>query len=167
MTDFTIQRCRPGDSRYQATHDLAAALRQTSWLTADHAWHLESHLLIAVVSNRPVGFLRFVVQQIGPECDRPSITKYGEPLREAKVLAFGVAEDQRRRGVGTALQKEMIRLATTLGCYQVRSRSGGKNVANHALKLSLGFGVHPTTAEDAGVFFVLPLAKDPDANASS
>ena len=167
MTDFTIQRCRPGDEHYQETHDLAATLGQTAWLTADHAWHLESHLLIAVLADRPVGFLRVVVQQIGPECDRPSITKNGEPLREAKVLAFGVAEDQRRRSVGTALQKEMIRLATTLGCYQVRSRSGGKNLANHALKLSLGFGVHPTTAKDAGVFFVLPLAKDPDANASS
>ena len=165
MTDLTIQRCRPGDQHYQVIHDLAKALGQAEWLTFDADWQLDSRILIAVASGRPVGFLSFAIQEIGADCNRPGLTLHGEPLREAKVLAFGVAENQRRRGVGTALQNELIRLAKTLGCHQVRSRSGGDRLANHALKLSLGFGVHPTTASDAAVFFVLPLPKDPDAHA--
>ena len=165
MADFTIQPCQPGDSHYQAVGDLVESLGQTEYFTYDADWHLEMHILVAVAAGRPVGVLNFAVQEIGSDCNRPGMTQDGETLREAYVLAFGVAEDQRRHGVGTALQNELIRLATTLGCHQVRSRSAGNRLANHALKLSLGFGVHPTKANDDAVFFVLPLPKNPDASA--
>lgn len=165
MTDFTIQPCQPGDSHYEAVRDLVESLDQTEYFTYDADWHLDTHILIAVASGRAVGFLNFAIQEIGTDCNRPGMTLQGETLREAYVLAFGVAEDHRRHGVGSELQNELIRLATTLGCHQVRSRSAGNRLANHALKLSLGFGVHPTKANDAAVFFVLPLPKHPDANA--
>ena len=157
MTGIVIEYSRPGASHDQAAHDLAEALGQAEHFTFDAEWHLETHTLVAVASERLVGFLRFAVQEIGADCERAGLTSQGRPMREAYVLAFGVAEDQRRRGVGTALQSELIERATTLGCFQVRSRSAGDRVANHALKLSLGFGVHPTKATDGAVFFVLPL----------
>ena len=157
MTDIAIEDCRPGDSFDQAARNLADALGQAEYFAYDAEWHLEKRTLIAVASGRLVGFLRFAIQEIGADCDRPSLTLRGEPMREAYVLAFGVAEDHRRRGVGTALQNELIERATTLGCSQVRSRSAGERLANHALKVSLGFGVHPTKATDGAVFFVLPL----------
>ena len=165
MADFTIQRCQPGDEHYQAVCDLVEVLDQTEYFTYSADWHLETHILIAIASGRPVGILNFAVQEIGPDCNRPGMILQGETLREAYVLAFGVAEEHRRHGVGTALQNELIQLATTLGCYQVRSRSAGNRLANHALKLSLGFGVHPTKATDDAVFFVLPLPRGPNANA--
>ncbi len=157
MTDIAIEDCRPGDPYDQAAHDLAEALGQAEYFAYDAEWHLETHTLISVASGCLVGFLRFAVQEIGSDCDRPSLTLRGKPMREAYVLAFGVAEDHRRRGVGTALQNELIERATALGCFQVRSRSAGERLANHALKVSLGFGVHPTKATDGAVFFVLPL----------
>ena len=157
MTEIVIEYSRPGDSHDQAAHDLAEDLGQAEYFTFDAERHLETQTLIAVACGRLVGFLRFAIQEIGSDCDRASLTLHGRPMREAYVLAFGVAEVQRRRGVGTALQNELIQRAATLGCYQVRSRSSGDRLANHALKLSLGFGVHPTKATDAAVFFVLPL----------
>jgi hypothetical protein len=41
----------------------------------------------------------------------------------------------------------------------MRSYSGGDNVANHHLKLTMGFGIHPVVrGEDlGGVYFVMPL----------
>ena len=46
-----------------------------------------------------------------------------------------------------------------MGCYQIRSHSSGDNQANHYLKLSLGYGVHPIIRgeDQRGVYFVLPL----------
>jgi len=157
VTDIEIQRCSPGDEFEPAAGELADTVGQAEYFAYEAEWHLEKHTLVAVKSDRVVGFLRFAIQEIGPDADRPSLTVRGEPMREAYVLAFGVAEDYRRRGVGAALQKELIEHATTLGCHQVRSRGAGDRLANHALKLSLGFGVHPTRATDGAVFFVLPL----------
>jgi len=157
MTDIEIQRCLPGGEYEPAAGDLADAVGQAEYFAYEAAWHLEKHTLVAVTDSRLVGFLRFVVQQIGPDADRPSLTLRGESMREAYVLAFGVAEDCRRRGIGTALQHELIERAASLDCLQVRSRSAGDRAANHALKLSLGFSVHPTKDTDQGVFFVLRL----------
>ena len=157
MTNIAIKPCLLGDADDQAAQDLADALGQAEHFAYEADWHLEKHTLVAVESGRVVGFLRFVVQEIGPDCDRPSLTLRGEPMREAYVLAFGVAEDHRRRGVGTAAAERVDRASHDPRLLQVRSRSAGDRAANHALKLSLGFGVHPTKDTDQGVFFVLRL----------
>ena len=119
-------------------------------------------MLVATRRKKVVGFLRLVVQEIGADEDRPSVTFDGEPLTEAKILAFGVAPACRRQGVGRALQLAAIEHATRLGCYQVRSHSSGSNAANHRLKLSLGFGVHPIVRgqDTTGAYFILPLRRD-------
>jgi len=136
-----------------------ADLGQADWVAANAPWHRSAHLLVALDGGVVAGFLRFVVQEIGPELGRPPVMLGDRPLIEAKVLAFGVLPAFRGRGLGRALQEAVIARALQLGCHQVRSHSGGANAENHQLKLSLGFGVHPILrGEDTtGAYFILPL----------
>ena len=138
---------------------LVAQLEQTDWFTFTAEWHLSSHVLVDQRGSELAGFLRFVVQPVGPDMDCPPIVWKGENLREAKVIAFGVLPSQRRQGIGRALQDALQQRARELGCYQIRSHSGGDNLENHQLKLSLGYGVHPIIrgGDKRGVYFILPL----------
>jgi GNAT superfamily N-acetyltransferase len=132
---------------------------QHDWVTFTADWHHSSHLLVAVRGQEILGFLRFVVQEIGPDSDCPPVQFNGENLLEAKVLAFAVKHPYRRRGIGRALQEHLIEVARALGLFQIRSHSGGDNIANHQLKLALGYGVHPIirNGDNKGAYFILPL----------
>lgn len=132
---------------------------QYDWFTFNADWHQSSHLLVAHQEQNVLGFLRFVVQEIGPDSDCPPIQFDGENLREAKVLAFAVRETYRRLGIGRALQEHLIEFAKASGVFQIRSHSSGDNVANHQLKLALGYGVHPIIRDRdrKGAYFILPL----------
>lgn len=79
------------------------------------------------------------------------------------MLAFGVIDEAQGAGVGRQLQRAAIGWAKELRCYEVRSHSGGANVANHALKLKMGFGVDPLVRDDdvEGVYFIMPLSDRP------
>jgi GNAT superfamily N-acetyltransferase len=90
-----------------------------------------------------VGFLRFVIQPIVLQHDHEPFFFDGDMLIEAKILAFGVASAQRRKGIGRALQNDALQRAKRFGCNQVRSHSGGDNSANHLLKLDMGFCIQP------------------------
>ncbi|MFJ9566976.1 GNAT family N-acetyltransferase [Streptomyces fuscichromogenes] len=139
---------------------LIDALGQTDWVRFSAGFHLSSHLFAAVSQDgRPIGFCRYVVQPIGPDTGCPPVTLDGQVATEAKILAFGVHEGWRRRGVGTALQRAVIDAAAANGCHQVRSHSAGENAGNHRLKLRLGFAVHPIVRDDdhKGCYFLLPL----------
>jgi GNAT superfamily N-acetyltransferase len=103
-----------------------------------------------------VGFLRYLVQQIGADCGRPPIVRHGQPLREGYVEALGVAPLSRREGIGEALQQHAIDRCRMLGCYQIRSRSPVTSSENYALKLKMGYVVHPSHENDS-YYFVLRL----------
>ncbi|MCB0062270.1 MAG: GNAT family N-acetyltransferase [Caldilineaceae bacterium] len=135
------------------------ALNQTKWVTVRFDWHHSSHLLVATKGGRIVGFLRLVTQPIGSDEELPATLLRGEPLLEAKVMAFAVVESHRRQGIGWALQEAALRLARELGCYQLRSYSSGDKTANHQLKLAMGFALHRTVrGEDReGGYFIMPL----------
>lgn len=64
--------------------------RWSEWLNFTAEWHTSSHVLVALQHAEIVGFLRFVVQDIGPEAHCPPVQWNGETLTEAKVMAFGV-----------------------------------------------------------------------------
>ena len=134
-------------------------LGQTNWVTVQGDWHLSSVILVAHIDDQPVGFLRYVIQEIGVDEDLDVVRLENKPLQEAKVLAFGVVEPMRRQGIGTQLQQALIENSRQAGCYQVRSHSSLHNKSNHQLKLSMGFGVHPlpSTSEKGGFYFILPL----------
>src|SRR4029078_1285972 len=100
-----------------------------------------------------IGFLRFTVQVIGRDVDRPPIyTTNGQPLREGYVEAFGVVSEYRRRGIGQRLQEHALALCRQRGCYQVRSRSPITSQENYALKLKMGYAVHPSPENDSYYF---------------
>ena len=157
--DILIEEWPPQQARWSELLMLVNQLDQNEWFTFTTEWHLSSHVLVAQRDSEIVGFLRFVIQEIGPDTDCPPVVWKGENLREAKVIAFGVTPSQRLQGIGRRLQEALRERAQELGCYQIRSHSSGDNVENHQLKLSLGYGVHPIIrGEDRrGVYFILPL----------
>lgn len=132
---------------------------QTAWFEFNADWVNSTHTLVALDDETIIGFLHLVEQEIGPDSNRPSVTLNGVPLIEAKVMAFGVAEPARNRGVGRQLQEAAITLARDLGCHQLRSHSAGDNHANHALKLKMGFAVHPEFRDNdqRAAYFVMAL----------
>ncbi|HEU5086232.1 MAG TPA: GNAT family N-acetyltransferase [Roseiflexaceae bacterium] len=134
-------------------------LGQADWVAFVADWHLANHMLVAVQGERVVGFLRYVVQALGVEEDLDAVELHGEQLREAKVLAFGVAPAMRRQGIGRALQLQLIAGALAQNLFQIRSHSSAGNIENHRLKLSLGYAMHalhPASGRD-GAYFLLPL----------
>ena len=161
LTELTVEEWEPQHTRWEELLSLVAELHQVDWFTFSAEWHVSSHVLVAQRGPEIAGFLRFVVQEIGPDADCPPVEWNGEHLREAKVIAFGVLPEQRGQGIGRKLQEALREQAEALGCYQIRSHSSGDNIANHRLKLSLGYGVHPIVRGDdrGGVYFILPLRR--------
>lgn len=133
---------------------------QTQWAFASFFEQFQRHFLVALQKGKIVGFVMFVVWEIGPH-DRnyPPLQLNGRRLTEAKVIAFGVAETHRRKGIGRALQESTLKRAKELDCYQVRSVSSHEHRENHQLKLSMGFGVEPMEREREGLVFIMPLGK--------
>jgi GNAT superfamily N-acetyltransferase len=90
----------------------------------------------------------------------------GRPLCELFVQTFSVEDEYRRQGHGRALQTAALALAHKLNCHQVRSWSSADRVANHALKVEMGFAIHPGTfrtaagQEISGVYFVKAVCAD-------
>lgn len=138
---------------------------QLNWVNFSAEFHQSSHMLVALLGEETIGFLRLVTQEIGPDMDCPPLYYKGSPLIEAKVLAFGVKAAYRGQGIGRALQEAAIAMAKQSGCYQLRSHSSGEHQANHHLKLSMGFGVQrDIRGEDkAAVYFIMPLGTDREA----
>lgn len=159
VEQISIERWGADHPRFAALREVASAEEQERNLTIELDWHLTSHVLVALTADAIVGFLRFVVQPIGPDNDQPPVRVGEKTLNEAKVLAFGVVGPARRRGIGTKLQHAALEWARELSCYQVRSYSDGTRRANHHLKLKLGYAVHPVVrGEDKrGAYFVMPL----------
>lgn len=129
------------------------------YLDVHFEWHLEHFWFVALVDDEIAGLLHYARQYIGDDDDCQRVVLNGESLTEGKVMGFVVVEKFRRRGIGRTLQTHAINHARQIGCYQLRSHSGGDKHANHQLKLSMGFTVHPTIRRDdnAGAYFIMPL----------
>jgi GNAT superfamily N-acetyltransferase len=131
----------------------AGQLNQAKYVVVRETYIDESILLGAFTTNRCVGFLRVMVQVVGRDVNRPPIyAANGQPLREGYVEAFGVAPDHRRQGIGQRLQERAIALCRQRGCYQIRSRSPITSQENYALKLKMGYAVHPSGENDSYYF---------------
>ncbi len=136
---------------------------QVPFVCGEYYKEYKSFLFVALQENEIVGFLRFAVQPIGPEAKCPTLYLEGRQLTEAKIHAFAVCKPYRGKGIGTELQRQTIRRAKELGCYQVASYSSYGRDANHHIKLSLGFGVQPEVHgnNEQGVYFIMPLMNNP------
>lgn len=156
---FRIEEWQPNQPLYGQLNTLIDQLNQRSWVAFVADWHLSSHMLVARKEDRLVGFLRYVIQYIGVEEDQPPFTLHQEILREAKVIAFGVPIEERRQGIGRALQERLIVDSREAGLFQIRSHSSKQNLENHLLKASMGFAIHPLSVGMGkdGAYFILPL----------
>ncbi len=88
----------------------------------------------------------------------------GGDILEGFIQSFAVEEKHRRRGLGRRLQEAALNECRRSSLYQMRSWSSVDKPANFALKLSLGFAIHPGYDYVArldkwvpGVFFVMKL----------
>jgi GNAT superfamily N-acetyltransferase len=136
-------------------HLLAVAdqLNQARYVPAHETYADWSILLGAFTPDQCVGFLRFLIQVIGRDQHRPPILDaVGQPLREGYVEAFGVLPLYRRQGIGQALQEHAIAYCRNQYCYQIRSRSPVTSVENYALKLKMGYSIHPSHENDSYYF---------------
>ena len=157
----SIEELKSGDSCWQELVEVISDGGQAKEAFAPFFARFQRHFVAARQSGRVVGFLMYVVWEIGPH-DRghPPVKRDGKALTEAKIIAFGVQPAHRRHGIGRALQEHVLRRARALGCYQVRSVSRWSRQANHQLKLSMGFAVEPMERDEPSVAFVMPLGPD-------
>jgi len=135
---------------------------QLPFVEGDFYRNVPTCLYVATFEQIVIGFLRIAIQPIGPEANCPPLTYKGKILSEAKIHAFAVREEYRNQGVGRALQEKAISLAKEKGCHQLSSYSPYQCVANHQVKLGLGFAAQPETHTEAdkqvkGVYFIMPL----------
>lgn len=152
-----VVEVEPGHERWDEVLELAdRVLDQGRYLVKELPHADESHVLGAFDDDRCVGFLRFTVQVIGSEEGRPSVSHDGVQLREGFVEAFGVDPDERRSGIGTALQQWAIEHSRAAGCWQMRSRSPVTSTENYALKLGAGYVLTPSEENDS-YYFLLKL----------
>ena len=157
---FPIEEMTPDHPEWQALVDVIAQENQTGWAFNQHFEQFARYFLAAKQEGKIVGFLMFVVWDIGPnDRDHPLVQLNGKTLREAKIIAFGVKKAYRRRGIGRALQEYTLQRAKELDCYQVRSVSDIDHPENHQLKLSMGFAVEPMEREEPSLAFIMPLRK--------
>ncbi len=141
---------------YRDLFAVAVQLDQSSYVAKTETHIDDSILLGAFIDNRCVGFLRLLIQRIGSDEGRPPIMHAGEPLREGYVMAFAVVPQHRRQGIGQSLQERAIDLCQQRGCYQIRSRSPITSHENYALKLKMGYALHPS-AENDSYYFIKTL----------
>jgi len=156
-----ISEVQENTDAYRDLLCIAEQLNQSKYIAAREDYIDESILLGAKCAERCVGFLRFNISIIGREVHRPPIHDVnGQPLREGFVEAFGVVPDARRKGIGQCLQEHAIALCSQRGCYQIRSRSPMTSHENYALKLKMGYAIHPS-AESDSYYFIKTLDSSP------
>ena len=157
---FSIEEMTPDHPEWQELVDVIAHEKQTGWAFNPHFKQFARYFLAAKQDGDIVGFLMFVVWNIGPnDRDHPPIQMHGKKLREAKIIAFGVKKTYRRQGIGRALQEYTLKRAKELDCYQVRSVSDMSHPENYQLKLSMGFAVEPMERDKPSLAFVMPLGR--------
>ena len=160
LPSFSIEEMASDHPEWQELVDVITQENQAGWAFNPHFEQFARYFLAAKQDGNIVGFLMFVVWDIGPhDRDHPPIQMAGKTLREAKIIAFGVKKPYRRRGIGRGLQEYTLKRARELDCYQVRSISDADHPENHQLKLSMGFAVEPMEREQPSLAFIMPLRK--------
>lgn len=100
-SSLIIEQWTPEHPFWQKLVQAVAQENQTHWAFEPFFEQFARYFLVALSSSKVVGFLMFVVWDIGPnDRDHPPLQFHGETLMEAKIIAFGVQKAHRRRGIG-------------------------------------------------------------------
>lgn len=160
-----VQRFSPADGLWPDYITHLLRVNMARWgVAADGSPLADTFYFGVVVESGVVGHLSLKRQPIlvppAPSGTSALVGADGRALEEMFVQTFAVEETHRRRGYGRALQAAALDFTRENNCYQLRSWSSFDHRANYALKISLGFGVHPTLYETpagakiGGVYFV-------------
>ncbi|MBN1964407.1 MAG: GNAT family N-acetyltransferase [Anaerolineae bacterium] len=165
---MTVERFTADDAGWPAYVAHLRRIEQARWVVTEGGQPLDDlYFLGVVIDDEVVGNISLKRQSIiipatewtGGQ-DTPLNGPDGEPLQELFVQTFAVEAAYRRHGYGRALQLAALVLTRELGCHQLRSWSSLDKPANYALKLSLGFAVHPAISptsagyDVSGVYFI-------------
>lgn len=129
---FEIRSLGPDDE--QAVHDAAGLFDAAPDPAATHRFLAEPnhHILIAYdAANRPLGFVS------GVETTHP------DKGTEMFLYELGVADDARRRGIGSALVTRLAALARSRGCYGMWTGTEQGNTAARATYARAGAATNP------------------------
>lgn len=138
---------------YDQLLSTAAELNQTKYTTHMPLHAISIFRLGAFTNNTCFGFIYLYTQVIGEDEQRtPIYNAQGAILLEGYVEAFGVLPSFRRQYIGQRLQEEAIAICRERGCYQIRSRSPISSVENYALKVKMGYAIHPSSENDSYYF---------------
>ena len=165
---MAVERITPQDALWPECANHLKRVNMARWVIARDGGLDEGLVCLGHVdAGKVIGHISFRVQPIvcpatewsGGE-EMPVLGADGQPLTETYVYTFGVEDKYRRQGIGRDLQLAALDWTRRLGCYQMRSWSSTDKDANYALKIGLGFAIHPGTYETAsgypvsGVYFV-------------
>jgi GNAT superfamily N-acetyltransferase len=164
--DMRIKPITLNDALWRAyiMHLTDASMKQHA--LADHqpkpdTYHIVAHLLDTVIGHISIR-MQLIATPSTAWATKVNIThRDSQSLYETFVQTFYVAEIHRRQGIGQALQRAALQKSQHLGCYQMRSWSSTDKIANYALKIKMGFAIHPATItissgqEISGVYFIM------------
>jgi ribosomal protein S18 acetylase RimI-like enzyme len=158
---ITISEWHKDNTRWSELEKCIQELGQKRWFDTRCDFHLSETVIVAHTPQNVIGFLRYVVQEIGPDNELPSRKLGNEVLREGKILAYGVLPSHRNRGIGTALLAQACLVGKLAELFQLRAHSSGDHQAAHRVLMRAGFGIHPIDRNDdlEGGYFVKPLRR--------
>ncbi|MBE9102743.1 GNAT family N-acetyltransferase [Vacuolonema iberomarrocanum] len=156
---IVIEAWDKSHSRWGELERCLQELGQWRWFNTQCDFHVSETVLVAHSQQEVIGFLRLVVQEIGPDSDLPSHHLDNVMLVEGKILAFGVLPSHRGKGIGTILLAEACVVGRLAGLFQLRAHSSGENRAAHRVLMRAGFGIHPIErhGDVEGGYFIKPL----------
>ena len=157
--DIVIEVWDKSHPRWGELEDCLQELGQWRWFNTQCDFHVSETVLVAHSQQEVIGFLRLVVQEIGPDSDLPSHRLDDVMLVEGKILAFGVLPSHRGKGIGSTLLAEACVVGRLAGLFQLRAHSSGENQAAHRVLMRTGFGIHPIErhGDVEGGYFIKPL----------
>lgn len=157
--NITISEWYKNNAGWSELEKCVGELGQKGWFHTHCDFHLSETIIVAYTPQRVIGFLRYVVQEIGPDNELPSRKLGDEVIVEGKILAFGVLPSHRNKGIGTALLAQACLSGKLRSLFQLRAHSSGDNQAAHHVLMRAGFGIHPIERNDdlEGGYFVKPL----------
>ena len=98
---FAIHELTQHDGDWEQYVDVISGEDQVQWAFNETDERSSRHFVMAKQDGCIVGFIVYVVQEIGRSCTSPLMVN-GGALTEAKIIAFGVQEAYRRQALGGA-----------------------------------------------------------------
>jgi hypothetical protein len=109
---ITFETWTDSNPQWQELLSVAKQVHQEEWFIS-FEFHERNIAIVAISNQEIIGFLRLVTQKIGSDMDCEILCFNGQGLMESKILAFGVINEWKNKGIGIELQKKANRNSDT------------------------------------------------------